>query len=637
MNSLTHPPLRFISISFLIFALSGCGGGGGGNSGASGGTTATTSSSISSSMASASSSSTAATDSCASAASPLDTIKATLDSMPPSITASNEMRTESIQNLDDILWAVDETKATPPEVIAFYKCRIAKIAAEIQLPVKSGFSVWNLYSHGSIVKTPTTTFAFDLVQGIADWDVELPPAILDQIDVLFISEEQGDNYDATEKIPSYIKNHGGVVVYPKLAAPKTNVTLLVNEYETIQVKDLTVNTYPGVHLVPVLMYEVITADGYKIVHTGDNNDYRNLPELDNIHALLLNGWVSEADKYGASNLDGMKHSVTWMKPHVMIPGKFQVLSQHRFDRTGRYRYTEGLTLQDDVTQKSKTIVLTWGERLDYTDPTCASPLVKIYSTCSIPLPKTAVEFKINSYNELPIGEGYHPSGIAEDEKSVWISNDASFNNASSGTKQIIYQYDKGNGRLLGSIPTPSKWARNITFDGTDLWLTDYTNEGKFFKLSRVNGEILTSIPFDRIPLYYSPSGLAVSAEFIYLAVTSHASQTINDTMSKIYKVDKNTGAILATVYESTHHKISGENLDGGITKLAIVNNSLWFISIYRWTETDNSYIYKLTNISLEGDVISTKEFSTTPVRDLTPGTAYILYINGNGVGKVRIP
>lgn len=622
MNLPTRTPSRFISISFLVFALSGCGGGGGGgSSGASGGTTATTNSSM------------AAASSSAPAANPLDTIKASLDSMPPAITASNEMRTKTIQNLDDILWAVDETKATPPEVISFYKSRIAKIAAEMQLPVQSGFRVWNLYNHGFIVKTPTTTFAFDLVEGKNGWnDVELPPAILDQISALFISHEHGDHYDETEKIPSYIKNHGGAVVYPKLAAPKKSVSLLVDGYETIQIKDLTVNTHAGDHNVPVLIYEVITADGYKIVHTGDNNDYRDLPELDNIHVLLLNGWVSEADKVGASNLDGMKNALLWMKPDVMIPGHFEELGHHRFDRTGRYHYTEGLILQNDMTQKSKTIVLTWGERLDYTDPVCTSPLVRIYNACSMPLPKTAVEFKINSSQELPIGERYSPSGVAEDEKSVWISNDAS-----GGTTQIIYQYDKGNGKLLGSIPTPSKWARNLTFDGTDLWLTDYINENKFFKLSRTNGEILSSIPFDKLPLYYQPTGLAVSAEFLYLAVTSHASTPINDTVSKIYKVDKNTGAILATVYESTNYKISGENSDSGISKLALVNNSLWFISAYRSTAAVTGYINKLTNISFEGEVLSTKEFSAIPVRDLTPSTAYILYINGNGVGKVRIP
>jgi L-ascorbate metabolism protein UlaG (beta-lactamase superfamily) len=628
MNLLTRTPLHFISISFLIFSLSGCGGGGGGSSG-SGGTTTSNSS-----MAAASSS--------VPTANPLDSIKASLDSMPPSMTASNEIRTKTIQNLDDILWAVDETKATPPEVVAYYKSRIAKIAAEMQLPVQSGFRVWNLYNHGFIVKTPTTTFAFDLVEGKNGWDdVELPPSILDQISALFISHEHGDHYDETEKIPAYIKNHGGAVVYPKLAAQKKNVTLLADGYETIQIKDLTVNTYTGEHNVPVLIYEVITADGYKIVHTGDNQDSRYLPELDNIHVLLLNGWVNESGNASAINLDGMKNSLSWMKPDVMIPGHFEELGHHRFDRTGRYRYTEGLTLQNDITQKSKTIVLTWGEKLDYTSPVCASPLVKIYNTCSMPLPKTAVEFKIQFHNEFSAAEGIYPSGIAEDEKSVWVSK-----SASGSTKGIIYQYDKGNGKLLGSIPVPSGWAHNLTFDGTDLWLTDYTNENKIFKLSRTNGEILSSIPFDKLPLYYSLTGLAVSAEFLYLAVTSHASRPIDDTVSKIYKVDKNTGAILAIVYESTNHKISGENSNGGISGLALANNSLWFTSFYsgleRFTfswkghEIVTGQISKLTNISLNGEVLSAKDISPNFVQHLSPGVDYLLYID-NGVDKVRIP
>ncbi len=618
MNLLTRSPSRFIAISLLTFALSGCGGGGG-SSGASGGTTATTSSPM------------AVASSSAPATSPLDTIKVSLDSMPPSITASNEMRTKTIQNLDDILWAVDETKATPPEVISFYKSRIAKIAVEMQLPVQSGFRVWNLYNHGFIVKTPTTTFAFDLVEGKNGWnDVELPPTILDQISALFISHEHGDHYDETEKIPSYIKSHGGAVVYPKLAAPKNNVTLWVDGYETIQIKDLTVNTYTGEHNVPVMIYEVITAGGYKIVHTGDNQDSRYLPELDNIHILLLNGWVNESGNASAINLDGMKNSLSWMKPHVMIPGHFEELGHHRFDRTGRYRYTEGLTLQNDITQKSKTIVLTWGERLDYTDPVCVSPLVKIYNTCSMPLPKTTVEFKINFSKEFSAAEGIYPSGIAEDEKSVWVSK-----TSSSSIKGIIYQYDKGNGKLLGTIPTPSEWTRNLTFDGTDLWLIDHIDGNKFFRLSRTNGEVLASTPLDTYPLYYQPSGLAASADFLYLAVSIDNLNT-GEFGSKIYKIDKKTGATLAIIYETTSHKISG---------LAFANNNLWFTSFHRelerftfiWKghEVVTDQISKLTNISLNGEVLSTKDISPNFVQHLSPGVDYLLYID-NGVGKVRI-
>lgn len=616
MNRLIHAPLHFVLYGLFAVALTlgGCGGGGGSGTGTAG---------VASSSKVIVSSSTASSVSKSSDASPLDTIKITLDSLPPSMDMSNEARTKAIQDFDDILWATDETQATPREVIDYYKSRIAKVATEMQSPVQSGFRVWNLYNHGFIVKTPTTTFAFDLVEGKYGWnDVELPPAILDQISALFISHEHGDHYDETEKIPSYIKNHGGAVVYPKLATPKNSVTLLVDGYETIQIKDLTVNTYTGEHNVPVLIYEVITAEGYKIVHTGDNQDSLYLPELDNIHVLLLNGWVNESGNASAINLDGMKNSLLWMKPDVMIPGHFEELGHHRFDRTGRYRYTEGLILQNDTTQKSKTIVLTWGEKLDYTGSLCASPLVKIYDSCSMPLPKTAVEFKILFYKELPIGDRYIPSGVAEDEKSVWISNDAS-----GGSEKIIYQYDKSNGKLLGSIPTPSQWARHLTFDGTDLWLIDYIDGQKFFRLSRENGEILSAIPFDLYSNPFFTSGLAASADFLYLAVSIDNLNT-GEFGSKIYKVDKKTGALLAVVYESAIHKISG---------LALANNSLWFTSFHAQPETVTGHISKLTNISLSGEVLSTKDISFNFIHDLSPGLDYLLYIDGNKLGKVQIP
>lgn len=371
----------FVPLAFMVL-LQACGGGGGGSSSTNTPTTTVTLSSMASSATVQSSSSSSVAQTALKKS--MDDIAKRLDEKPPSVSAANTARVGVITELDTILWDTDETKETPKEIIEFYEARVKKVAAEIEQPVTQGLRIWNMYNHGFIVKTPTRVFAFDLIHGKGGWTTEIPVSILSKIDVLFISHEHGDHYDNTEKILNYVKNNGGQILYPNYSLKKTTPTMIMSHKQSVVIKDLHITAYETTHNAPNMAYAVETAEGYKILHTGDTQNFESLPDETNIHVLLLDGWITDN---GQPNLIGMKSSLSKIKPRIMVPGHFEELGHHKRDGSGRYKYLAGLELQEDTTQKSKTIILTWGEKIDYTEPVCKSPMITVYNECQTPEPK----------------------------------------------------------------------------------------------------------------------------------------------------------------------------------------------------------------------------------------------------------
>ena len=94
----------------------------------------------------------------------------------------------------------------------FYGNMMGFVESEINEPVTSGVRIWSMYNHGFIVKTPSTVFAFDLISGYPSWQYKIPDAILEQIQVLFISHRHDDHSDPT--IINAIAGFGGQVVMP---------------------------------------------------------------------------------------------------------------------------------------------------------------------------------------------------------------------------------------------------------------------------------------------------------------------------------------------------------------------------------------------------------------------------------------
>ena len=78
-----------------------------------------------------------------------------------------EIREQAILELDEIL--KDESSRGSLHVFKFYQSMMDKVEGEMNVEVIEGISIWMMYNHGFIVKTPVHVFAFDLVDGYSGW------------------------------------------------------------------------------------------------------------------------------------------------------------------------------------------------------------------------------------------------------------------------------------------------------------------------------------------------------------------------------------------------------------------------------------------------------------------------------------
>ncbi len=240
----------------------------------------------------------------------LEQIKANLLDNPPN-TGDPTIREQTILALDDIL--KDPSSRSSQSIFDFYAFMMRKVKDELIEDVTGGANIWMMYNHGFIIKTPETVFAFDLVDGYDDWQrcrrYRLPTKLLQQINVLFISHSHNDHDDGSVILA--VRNSGGEVIWGSGG-------------DSITVSGLHVKIYFGLHSVVNRIYEVTTPSGLKIIHTGDNQTSRTLPEIDNVDVMLLNAWVNESGTTSA--VVGMRNCIAKIEPAVMIPGHVQELN-----------------------------------------------------------------------------------------------------------------------------------------------------------------------------------------------------------------------------------------------------------------------------------------------------------------------
>jgi len=216
--------------------------------------------------------------------SPFYQIQNTLSSYPPCL-GNDEIRKDTILDLDGYL--KDDSSRWNPDIITLYGNMMSIVESEITEPVTAGVRIWSMYNHGFIVKTPSSVFAFDLVPGYPSWKYQIPPSVLDQIQVLFLSHKHDDHWD--RMIIKEISDRGGIVIEPveEKIAGYDYVYLAPNEESTQA--GLQIKAYDGLHGgIPVRMYGVTTPEGFTIMHTGDNQTSEYLPDGLKVDILLLN-------------------------------------------------------------------------------------------------------------------------------------------------------------------------------------------------------------------------------------------------------------------------------------------------------------------------------------------------------------
>ncbi len=271
-------------------------------------------------------------------------------------TGDISVREECFGSIDDII--VGTYPPLHPDTEGFFKVMLEKSILEIKYEVVTdGATIWQIYNHGFVVKTPSLTFGFDLKNY---FDTEEFFELANLIDVYFISHRHGD----------HISNGlFGAMIYlnkPIVGPAEFNqVTIGMNAGDSLVIADLMVIAHDGLHSVPVRQFEVITPDGLRFLHTGDNQDSRTLPDVANVDVLMLNAWVNDSGT--KSHIETIPIAIKKIKPKVTLPGHILELG-HLTSHHAPILYRE-ISDVDDGSLASDYCVLAWGERYHFDNST----------------------------------------------------------------------------------------------------------------------------------------------------------------------------------------------------------------------------------------------------------------------------
>lgn len=237
---------------------------------------------------------------------------------------------------------------------AFYIEMLEKAFLEIQIEqVTEGATIWQIYNHGFVVKTPSVCLGFDLYDY---FDIPEFVKLAELIDVYFISHEHGDHF--SNALIRAVDDLNKPVVGP---AEFDRIPVKMNAGDSRVISNLTVVAHDGLHSVPVRQFEVITPEGLKFLHTGDNQTSLTLPSVEDIDVLMLNAWINESGS--ASYISGIRNAINKVKPRVTLPGHILELGHLGGPHTP-VTYLNVLKA-DNGELSSKYYVLGWGERYHF--------------------------------------------------------------------------------------------------------------------------------------------------------------------------------------------------------------------------------------------------------------------------------
>ncbi len=301
----------------------------------------------------------------------LNLVHEALTKYPPSLDEPMERRMAMLM-LDGVLH--EEKAAHRPSVQAFLKERITLVEKEIQkTKVSEGAMIWKLYNHGFIIRTPTVTFAFDMVRAhsarvenfaISD---DLMKKLIDHCDALFISHRHRDHGDAWVA-EQFLTQNKPVVAPPEVWQDQPihhKITHLKREAHTLQtlkIQDgkqfLKVVNYPGhqgkdiENNVPL----VFSPEGMSFVQTGDQSgpesDWDWIDEVgikNRVDVLFPNCWTPDIHRV-----------VKGFNPKLVITGH-----ENEMGHTIDHRESNWLTYTRLKGSPYPFLLLTWGESYHY--------------------------------------------------------------------------------------------------------------------------------------------------------------------------------------------------------------------------------------------------------------------------------
>ena len=325
-------------------------------------------------------------------------VSQTIQEVRPAFPESRE-RLLMLRLLDAVLH--DPVAPARPPIQQFFHSRMAAAAQELESGhVERGATIWKLYNHGFVVRTPSVTLAFDLHPGASGFRAtdrdgkrtlvacpgfpatdELMKRIVAQCDVLFISHQHPDH--ASKPVAELFISEGKPVVAPEPVFAGTalheKITHLKREAHSVQVlpvrggtKELKVVVYPGQQYqdggVPNNVVLVYSPEGMSFAHNGDQindpypeyqKDYAwidHVREFHKVDVYMTNCWTND-----------VLRDVRGFDPRLVLPGHENELSHPLWDRVPYWGDSEFLHLSYPQLKTSgyPIVVMTWGESYHY--------------------------------------------------------------------------------------------------------------------------------------------------------------------------------------------------------------------------------------------------------------------------------
>jgi L-ascorbate metabolism protein UlaG (beta-lactamase superfamily) len=289
----------------------------------------------------------------------LNLINQSIEEYPP-VEGQPLIRKSALYNLDAIL---HETKYDQsPELHQFMATRITSALDKMSQPVKGEMEIYKLYNDGFVVRTNTVTFAFDLYRGDSLVPDSLMQAVVDKCDILFISHIHRDHADL-QVAEMFIKE--GKPVWGPTNLWENNKDIyhirsekVIEKTVTVRGKKLIVKVLPG-HQDDLMnnVYNVITPEGFSVVHTGDQyneNDMEWIAQIKKqvsvLDVLLVNCWTLR-----------LKEFVDDFDPQLVITGH-----ENEMGHTIDHREPYWLSFQKLGQINKPYVLMTWGEHYKYT-------------------------------------------------------------------------------------------------------------------------------------------------------------------------------------------------------------------------------------------------------------------------------
>ncbi|MHA4811627.1 MBL fold metallo-hydrolase [Flavitalea flava] len=301
---------------------------------------------------------------------------------PPGMKIPGNERHLGLLLMDAVLHDVYAAYRLP--VQEFYHHRIEDALDEMEKTrVEKGAVIWKLYNMGFIVKTRTTTFAFDLVSGVNTGcpafalSEKTIDRLVSQCDALFLSHRHQDHVEETIAW-KFIKSGKPVVAPLQIWADKPihrSITHLQRVADSIQFLPV----QQGKQVLKVIIYPghqmenndnnvslVTTPEGLSFCHMGDQiNEGKFMIDYAWIDSVFLHQRVDVLMPPCWTN--EIYRIVKGFNPHMVIPGHENELGHRVDDRVPFWGDAEFLDLTYPELKRSnyKVVNMTWGESLRY--------------------------------------------------------------------------------------------------------------------------------------------------------------------------------------------------------------------------------------------------------------------------------